>query len=147
VIVKGVTARELLCGVLGDVDEPMVSAPAEVKVSGGWSDYDQKYLGVADVVTVPAKLPPDVTEEVRDLSARAFQAIGGHGLARVDFFYDEAAGKVYVGEINTMPGFTSRSVYARCLGASGLSYEQVVDRLVDLALARYASRSRLEVER
>jgi D-alanine-D-alanine ligase len=146
VVEQGVTARELLCSVLGDADVPIASAPSEVKVSGGWSDYDPKYLSVADSVTSPAALPPDITAEVRELSVRAFKAIGGHGLARVDFLYDEAAGKLYVGEINTMPGFTARSVYARGWAASGVSYEEVLTRLVDLGLARYERKRQKSTE-
>jgi D-alanine-D-alanine ligase len=138
VVEQGVTARELLCGVLGDADEPMASVPSEVKVSGGWSDYDQKYLSTADVVTSPADLPPAIATQVRELSILAFRAVGGYGLARVDFLYDEAAGRMYVGEINTMPGFTARSVYARGWAASGLSYEEILTRLIDLAFARHA---------
>jgi D-alanine-D-alanine ligase len=72
------------------------------------------------------------------MSLRAFRAIGGYGLARVDFLYDEAAGRLYVGEINTMPGFTARSVFARGWAESGLPYEQLLDRLIGLAFARHA---------
>jgi D-alanine-D-alanine ligase len=146
VVEQGVTARELLCGVLGDADEPAASVPSEVKVSGGWSDFDQKYVSTADVVTSPAELPPDVTEQVRELSIRAFRAIGGYGLARVDFFYDEATGRLYVGEINTMPGFTAKSVYARGWATSGISYEEIVTRLIDLAFARHGRKQHKATE-
>ncbi|WP_329245018.1 D-alanine--D-alanine ligase [Actinoallomurus sp. NBC_01490] len=143
---EGVTARELLCGVLGEMDEPEVSVPSEAKIIGGFSDYAQKYLSMADSITSPAELPADVTEEVRELSARAFRAIGGGGLARVDFLYDEAAGKLYVGEINTMPGFTSRSVYARGFAESGVPYEEILTRLIDLAFARHTRKQSKTVE-
>ncbi|WP_262401938.1 D-alanine--D-alanine ligase family protein [Actinomadura sp. CNU-125] len=133
VVERGIEARELLCGVLGDAEDPASSVPSEVKVSGGFSDYAQKYLSAADTVTTPADLPADVTARVRELSVRAFRAIGGHGLARVDFLYEEATGRVYVGEINTMPGFTARSVYARGWAASGVPYGDVLTRLIDLA--------------
>jgi D-alanine-D-alanine ligase len=89
-------------------------------------------------VASPADVPADVTAGVREMSLRAFRAIGGYGLARVDFLYDEAAGKLHVGEINTMPGFTARSVFARGWAESGLPYEQLLDRLIGLALARHA---------
>jgi D-alanine-D-alanine ligase len=138
---KGVAARELLCGVLGDADAAEASVPSEVKVSGGFADYAQKYLSVADRVTSPANLPADVTEQVRDLSVRAFHAIGGDGLARVDFLYDEEDEAMYVGEINTMPGFTSGSVYARGWAESGVSYPEILTRLIDLAFARHARKS------
>jgi D-alanine-D-alanine ligase len=146
VVEQGVTARELLCGVIGDADEPEASVPSEVKVSGGWSDYAQKYLSTADVITSPADLPPETTAQVRELSIRAFRAIGGYGLARVDFLYDEAAQTMYVGEINTMPGFTARSVYARGFAESGMSYEEILTRLLDLAFARHARKRQKTTE-
>jgi len=133
---EGITARELLCGVIGDADEAEASVPSELKVTGGFSDYAQKYLTGA-TVSCPADVPADVTAAVREMSLRAFRAIGGYGLARVDFLYDEAAGELYVGEINTMPGFTARSVFARGWAESGLPYEQLLDRLVGLAFARH----------
>jgi D-alanine-D-alanine ligase len=133
---EGITARELLCGVIGDADEAEASVPSELKVTGGFSDYAQKYLTGA-TVSCPADVPTDVTVAVREMSLRAFRAIGGYGLARVDFLYDEAAGELYVGEINTMPGFTARSVFARGWAESGLPYEQLLDRLIALAFARH----------
>jgi D-alanine-D-alanine ligase len=137
---QGIAARELLCGVIGDADQAEASVPSELKVSGGFSDYAQKYLGGA-TVTSPADVPADISARVRELSVRAFRAIGGYGLARVDFLYDEAAGQLYLGEINTMPGFTARSVFARGWAESGLPYEQLLDRLIGLALTRH-TRSR-----
>jgi D-alanine-D-alanine ligase len=133
---EGITARELLCGVIGDADEAEASVPSELKVAGGFSDYAQKYLTGATVAS-PADVPADVTVRVREMSLRAFRAIGGYGLARVDFLYDETAGQLYVGEINTMPGFTARSVFARGWAESGLPYEQLLDRLIGLAFARH----------
>jgi D-alanine-D-alanine ligase len=130
---EAITARELLCGVIGDADEAEASVPSELKVTGGFSDYAQKYLTGATVTS-----PADVPAGVREMSLRAFRAIGGYGLARVDFLYDEAAGQLYVGEINTMPGFTARSVFARGWAESGLAYEQLLDRLIGLAFARHA---------
>lgn len=133
---EGITARELLCGVIGDADEAEASVPSELKVAGGFSDYAQKYLTGA-TVTSPADVPAHITAEVREMSLRAFRAIGGYGLARVDFLYDETAGQLYVGEINTMPGFTARSVFARGWAESGLTYERLLDRLIGLAFARH----------
>jgi D-alanine-D-alanine ligase len=134
---EGITARELLCGVIGDADDAAASVPSELKVAGGFSDYEQKYLSKSTTVDSPADIPADVAAQVRELSLRAFRAIGGYGLARVDFLYDEAAGRLYVGEINTMPGFTARSVFARGWAESGLPYAQLLERLIDLAFARY----------
>ncbi|MDG4779310.1 D-alanine--D-alanine ligase [Micromonospora sp. WMMD961] len=137
---QGVTGRELECAVLGGA-RPEASAVGEVQVAGGWFDYQQKYFGDADPMIVPAVLPDEVTELVRELSLRAFAAIGGWGLARVDFFYDEKTGAVYVNELNTMPGFTAHSMYPKVWAAVGVGYREVVDRLVDLARVRHAGRS------
>ncbi|MEU7798060.1 D-alanine--D-alanine ligase family protein [Micromonospora arborensis] len=137
---QGVTGRELECAVLGGW-HPEASAVGEVRVAGGWFDYQQKYFGDSDPMIVPAVLPDEVTARVRDLSLRAFAAIGGWGLARVDFFYDETTGEVYVNELNTMPGFTAHSMYPKVWAAVGVDYREVVDRLVELARTRYAERS------
>ena len=146
VVEQGVTARELLCGVLGDADAPETSAVSEVRLAEGFNDFALKYVNPADSVRTPAVLPPGIAEQVRELSVRAFRAIGGDGLARVDFLYDEAAGRLYVGEINTMPGFTAHSVYTRGWGESGVPYADILTRLIDLALARHARRDRTPVE-
>jgi len=136
VVEQGVTARELTCGVLGDHDSPTASAVVELNVRGDWLDYEGKYVSDHEIATVPAALPESVTEEIRALSLHAYRVIGGYGLARVDFLYEEQTGRLYVLEINTMPGFTARSVYARGWAASGLSYPDLLARLIDLALAR-----------
>ncbi|MEV4756348.1 D-alanine--D-alanine ligase family protein [Micromonospora sp. NPDC049559] len=136
---QGVTGRELECAVLGGW-RPAASAVGEVRVSGGWFDYDQKYFGDADPMIVPAVLPAEVTSRIRALSLGAFTAVGGWGLARVDFLYDEAAGELYVNELNTMPGFTAHSMYPKVWAAAGLGYPQLVDRLVELAFERHAER-------
>jgi D-alanine-D-alanine ligase len=136
VVEQGVTARELTCGVLGDHDTADASAIVELNVRGDWLDYESKYLSDYELATVPAPLPEPIAEEVRELSLRAYRAIGGYGLARVDFLYEEHRGRLYVLEINTMPGFTARSVYARGWAAGGLSYPELLSRLIDLGLAR-----------
>jgi D-alanine-D-alanine ligase len=136
IVEQGVDARELICGVLGDRYTPAASVAGELNVHGEWLDYEAKYLSSAEIATIPAELPDRVSEEVRALSLRAYRAIGGYGLSRVDFLYEEHTGNLYVLEINTMPGFTARSVYARAWEASGLSYPGLLDRLINLALAR-----------
>jgi D-alanine-D-alanine ligase len=134
---QGVTAREIECAVLGGTD-PQASAVGEVVVAGGWFDYQQKYYGTDDPMIVPADLPPHVVEQVRELSVQAFRAVGGWGLARVDFLYDEAAGELYVNELNTMPGFTAHSMYPKVWAAAGLPYPDLLSRLVELAFERAA---------
>ncbi|MEU5562240.1 D-alanine--D-alanine ligase family protein [Micromonospora musae] len=149
VVEQGVTGRELEAGVLGGW-RPEASAVGEVQVKGGWFDYQQKYFGDSDPMIVPAVLPDEVTERIRELSVRAFAAIGGWGLARVDFLYDEANGDLYVNELNTLPGFTAHSMYPKVWAESGVSYQELVNRLVDLAFVRHAERpasARLEETR
>ncbi len=136
VVEQGVVARELTCGVLGDHDTAAASVAVELNVRGDWLDYEGKYLSDHELATVPAPLPDRIAGEVRELSLHAYRAIGGYGLSRVDFLYEEHTGRLYVLEINTMPGFTARSVYARGWAASGLPYPDLLSRLVDLALAR-----------
>jgi D-alanine-D-alanine ligase len=136
IVEQGVAARELTCGVLGDHDTPEASATVELNVRGDWLDYESKYLSSYEIATVPAVVPERIAEEVRELSLRAYRAIGAYGLARVDFLYEEPTGRLYVLEINTMPGFTPRSVYAKGWEASGLSYSDLLVRLIDLGLAR-----------
>ncbi len=132
-------AREVECGVLQALDgTPETSLPAELRVGGDHEFYDfaAKYLpGEHTEIDVPADLPDDVTARVRDLAAAAFEAVGGEGLARVDFFVmpDES---LVVNEINTMPGFTPTSMFPQMWAASGLDYPALVDRLLRLALAR-----------
>lgn len=140
VVEQGVVGRELECAVLGGW-RPEASAVGEVRVAGGWFDYQQKYFGDADPMVVPAVLPDEVTERVRELSLRAFAAIGGWGLARVDFLYEETTGELFVNELNTMPGFTAHSMYPKVWAAVGVGYREVVDRLVELARIRYAERA------
>ncbi|MEU4510058.1 D-alanine--D-alanine ligase family protein [Nonomuraea wenchangensis] len=139
VVEQGVSARELICGVLGGHDSPDLSVPGELIVPGDWLDYEAKYLSPAEIATIPAVLHERVAGEVRELALRAFRAIGGYGLARVDFLHEEDTGRLYVLEINTMPGFTSRSVYARAWAASGVPYPDLLRRLIDLAFARSGS--------
>ncbi|HEX5119913.1 MAG TPA: D-alanine--D-alanine ligase family protein [Pseudonocardiaceae bacterium] len=136
VVEQGIVARELACGVLGDHDSPDASVAVELHSHGDWLDYEAKYLSDAEIATVPAALPKPIAEEVRELSLRAYRAIGGYGLSRVDFLYEEHTDRLYVLEINTMPGFTARSVYAGGWAASGLSYPDLLGRLIDLGLAR-----------
>ncbi|WBB56592.1 D-alanine--D-alanine ligase family protein [Verrucosispora sp. WMMD573] len=141
VVEQGVSGRELECGVLGGA-RPDASSVGEVRVSGGWFDYRQKYFGDSDPMVVPAPLSREVTERIRELSVRAFAAIGGWGLARVDFLYDEAGGELYVNELNTMPGFTAHSMYPKVWAAAGIGYREILDRLVALAFAWHAERPR-----
>jgi D-alanine-D-alanine ligase len=138
---SAVVGREVECGVLGarTGDRPRASLPGEIVVTDpdrAFYDFEAKYLGEGGVVlTCPADLPADVTERVRDVAVRTFEAIGCEGLARVDVFVTPD-GEVVVNEINTMPGFTPFSMYPRLWQATGLDYPGLVDELISLALAR-----------
>ncbi len=126
-------AREIECAVLGN-DDPVASVPGEVIPAGEFYDYRSKYLDEATRLIVPADLPAEVTEEVQRMAVTAFRAIDCAGMARVDFLLGD---RLYVNEINTIPGFTNVSMYPRMWESSGLSYPELVDRLVQLALDRH----------
>lgn len=135
-----VDARELECGVLGGLDgaDPEASQVAEIRVhtDSGFYDFEAKYLPEEQVeLDVPADVDTDIAEDVRRLAVRTFEAIGCEGLARVDVFVTHDR-RVYVNEINTMPGFTALSMFPRMWAASGMSYPELVDRLLQLALER-----------
>jgi D-alanine-D-alanine ligase len=139
----GVDGREIECAVLGGRDGslPRTSVPGEIVVTDpqhAFYDFEAKYLDEAGVtLSCPADLPPRVADAVRDLARRTFEAIGCEGLARVDTFVTPD-GEVLVNEINTMPGFTPFSMYPRMWEASGLTYPELIDELLQLALARSA---------
>jgi D-alanine-D-alanine ligase len=138
IVEHGVTAREIEVSVLGN-DAPEASLPGEIVYTGEWYDYETKYMeGLARLV-IPAAVSPAVTARFRALAVEAFRAIDAAGMARVDFFL-EGEDRIYVNEINTIPGFTSTSGYAKMWEASGLDYASLVDRLVELALERHAGR-------
>ncbi|MFL6271744.1 MAG: D-alanine--D-alanine ligase family protein [Actinomycetes bacterium] len=138
---QGVTARELECGVLGN-DAPEASVVGEVVPGHEFYDFEAKYLDESLKLEIPAPVPGAVRDRVRELSLRAFQALDCEGFARVDFFYEEATGRVLLNEVNTIPGFTPKSMFPMLWAASGLSYPDLVARLVDLAVERHAARRR-----
>ncbi len=125
--------RELEVGVLGN-DGPASSPVGEIIYHSDFYDYETKYLEGKASLHIPAEITPEVGESCRDMALRAFSAVDAAGLARVDFFYDEGAGKLYLNEINTMPGFTTTSMYPKLWEAAGLSYQELVLKLVELAL-------------
>ena len=131
---RAVQGREVEVAVLGN-DAPEASVPGEVCYAGEWYDYETKYGQGHTTFKVPAPLAPEVTARVRELAIRAFQAIDGAGLARVDFFIENDS-HVLVNEINTLPGFTATSAYPKLWEASGISYTELISRLIDLARER-----------
>lgn len=137
IVEAGVTAREVECAVLGN-DNPQPSVIGEIRFDSDFYDYETKYTsGQADLI-IPAELPPIVAQRIQEMAVQAFQAIDGAGLARVDFFYLESTGDVLINEINTMPGFTATSMYPQLWQASGVAFEALVDRLIQLGLERTA---------
>jgi D-alanine-D-alanine ligase len=126
---------EVECSVLGNAD-PVASEPGEIVLAGGWYDYEAKYTPGGMELVVPARLPTEVRERVRALALEAFVRVGCAGLARIDFFVEEG-GEVLVNELNTMPGFTETSVYGSLFEASGISYAELLDRLVRLGVERH----------
>jgi D-alanine-D-alanine ligase len=147
VIERGIDAREIETAVLG-LSEPQVSVPGEIVPRHEFYSYEAKYLDPEGAeLIVPARLDPSQTCEVQDLSLRAFEALELEGLARVDFFLEKGTGRWFVNEVNTLPGFTEVSMYARMWQHSGLSYRDLVSRLLELALERFQARRALETER
>jgi D-alanine-D-alanine ligase len=127
--------REVECSVLGN-DRPLTSPPGEIVAHADWYDYEAKYSEGGMDLIVPARIPEKQIARVRELAAAVFMAIGGSGLARCDFFVRDD-GEVLVNELNTIPGFTSTSVFAKLFEADGIPYAELCDRLVRLALERY----------
>ncbi|MEX2115828.1 MAG: D-alanine--D-alanine ligase family protein [Bacteroidota bacterium] len=136
-------AREIECSVLGN-DDPVASVPGEIIPSNEFYDYDAKYVDGKSKALVPAKLPKQVVKKIQELSVRAFRILDCAGMARIDFLVPAASTKVFLNEINTIPGFTSISMYPKLWEASGLPYPDLLDRLIQLALERHAARSHLQ---
>jgi D-alanine-D-alanine ligase len=133
-----IEGRELECAVLGNND-PLASVVGEIIPGREFYDYKAKYVEDTSGLVIPADIPSDVAEQIRDYSVRAFQAIDCAGMARVDFFY-ATDGRVWINEINTIPGFTPISMYPKLWEASGVGYRHLIDRLIELAFERHRSR-------
>lgn len=136
VVEEFIDAREIECSVLGN-DRPEASLPGEIVPSSEFYDYRAKYVDGKSGLIIPAELSPDAVREVQRLAVEAFRAIDCAGLARVDFFLQRGTGRVLINEINTIPGFTSISMYPKLWEASGLPYRELITRLIELALERY----------
>src|SRR5713226_2436926 len=141
-----IDARELECSVLGN-DEPQASLPGEVLPSREFYDYEAKYIDENSQLIVPARITATQTRRVQHLAVVAFLACECSGMARVDFFLEKKSGRILVNELNTIPGFTSISMYPKMWAASGLSYPDLIDRLIQLALERHGEKSRTRYSR
>lgn len=134
-------AREIECSVLGN-DEPIASVPGEIVPVKEFYDYAAKYLDEGSELLIPAKLSKKLAKQIQEMAIAAFQAVDCAGLARVDFLLDPMSEKLYLNEINTMPGFTAISMYPKLWAASGLEYPKLIDRLIELAMERHAEKSK-----
>ena len=132
---RGIEAREIEVSVLGN-EEPKASLPGEIITGHEFYDYEDKYIDDKSTLQIPANLPPDKTEEIRRLAIAAFKAVGASGYSRVDFFLERGTNRIYLNEINTIPGFTSISMYPKLWEATELRYGRLIERLVELGLER-----------
>lgn len=145
IVEASVKARELEIGVLGN-ETLRTSVVGEVIATKEFYDYEAKYKGAGTELQIPANIPGHVAEQIAELAKRAFAAIDGSGLSRVDFFWDEEADQLYINEINTMPGFTPYSMYPMLFNAAGISYSELIDTLVQLALERHEDKQRNAIQ-
>ena len=134
-------AREIECSVLGN-DDPKASVPGEIVPVKEFYDYAAKYLDEGSELVIPAKLSKSKTKQVQQMALDAFKAVDCAGLARVDFLLDPASDKLYLNEINTMPGFTAISMYPKLWASSGVDYPKLIDTLIQLAVERHREKSR-----
>ncbi len=143
-IEQGLNVRELEVGVLGN-EEVIASVVGEIVPCNEFYDYEAKYIKSDSKLFIPAKLPKRISNEVQKQAITAFKAVNGEGMARVDFFLEKETHKLFINEINTIPGFTSISMYPKMFLAAGLSYSELISRLIDLAFERFKERSRNRV--
>jgi D-alanine-D-alanine ligase len=142
IVERGITGRELECAVLGN-ESPVAAMPCEILPSREFYDYDDKYLLDQAQTVIPADLSPEQTAELQRLAVECYRAVECEGMARVDFLLETATGKLYINEINTIPGFTSISMYPKMWEYCGLPMPKLIDRLIELAIERHAAKQRL----
>jgi D-alanine-D-alanine ligase len=135
-------AREIECSVLGN-DDPQASVPGEVIPSREFYDYQAKYIDEGSQTLIPAPLTDEQATAIRRMAVDAFRAVDGAGMARVDFLMDRETGDIVLNEVNTIPGFTTISMYPKMWEATGLSYAALIDRLITLAIERHAEKQKL----
>ena len=137
IVERTIVGQELECSVIGN-EKPMASTPCEIVPSREFYDYEDKYLLDQAKTLLPANLTREEIADVRRVAVEAYQALGCEGMARVDFLMDRGSGQLYINEVNTIPGFTSISMFPRMLEHDGIAFRDLVDRLIQLALARHA---------
>ena len=146
IVERAILGQELECAVLGN-DDPVASDPCEILPSREFYDYEDKYLLDQAKIELPARIPAEKKEELRRLAVECYRAVECSGMARVDFLLEAATGKLYINEINTIPGFTSISMYPKMWEHSGLPMPKLIDRLIELALARHAAKKATRFKR
>jgi D-alanine-D-alanine ligase len=146
IVERGIIGRELECSVLGN-EEPEASLPCEILPSREFYDYEDKYLLDRAQTKVPANLPPAKTDELRRLAVECYRAVECEGMGRVDFLLEAATDKLYINEINTIPGFTSISMYPKMWEHSGIGFAALIDRLIELALDRHKRKKATKFKR
>ena len=134
-IEQGINGREIECAVLGN-EEVIASCVGEIKSADEFYSYDAKYKNEESKTEIPAGIPEEISEEIRKQAIKAFKAIDGKGLSRVDFFVEDKTNKIIINEINTMPGFTSISMYPKMFEKSGIPYRELITRLINLSLEK-----------
>lgn len=134
-IEEGIIGKEVECAVLGN-EEVIASCVGEIKAADEFYNYDAKYNNVESKTEIPANLPKEVSESIRNQAIKAFKAIDGKGLSRVDFFVENGTNKIYLNEINTLPGFTSISMYPKLFEHEGIKYKDLLDKLINLAMEK-----------
>lgn len=133
VIEEGIVGKEVECAVLGN-EEILVSGIGEIKPADEYYSYEAKYNNKNSITEIPAKIDYELVEKIREQAKKAFKAIDGKGLSRVDFFVEKDSNKIYINEINTLPGFTNISMYPKLFEEYGISYKKLIDKLIELAL-------------
>ncbi len=147
IVERAIVGMELECAVLGNLEDVQASVPCEILPSREFYDYEDKYLLNQSGVNLPAPLADEQTTELRSIAVNAYKALLCEGMARVDFLLEKATGKLFVNEVNTIPGFTSISMYPKMWEYSGIGYSALLDRLIELAIARHKRKQSLRYER
>jgi len=145
IVETAVDGREIEVAVLGN-DEPEASIPGEIRAAQAFYDYDAKYRDEATQLIIPAELETSQIESIQSIAIQAYQMLEAEGMARVDFLVERETGRIYINELNSLPGFTSVSMYPKLWEASGLPYSALLDRLIELALERHDRRGKLETQ-
>lgn len=144
IIEEFIDGRELEIGVLGN-DELLLSVVGEIIPAGEFYDYTSKYKDTGTKLEIPADVPESVVTRMQELAVRAFRAVDGAGLSRIDFFWNEETDQLYLNEINTLPGFTPYSMYPLLFAKTGIPYPELIDRLIQLAFARFHDKQQNEI--